>query len=154
MENETQIPKGRREAKAMEFSAQSVVYLNETRKWTIFLSVLGFIVLGLLVIFAFFAGTIFSAMSGGMMPAGTSIFISILYVAMALLYFFPIFYLYKFSTLSKKAIYEENTEDLTLAFKNLKSHYKFIGILTIVILSIYLLIFLIAGIAGGIGAFM
>jgi hypothetical protein len=154
MENETNIPDGRREVKAMEFSAQSVVYLNETRKWTIFLSVLGFIFLGLMVIMAIFAGTIFSSMSGGMAPAGTGIFLSFMYVAIAALYFFPIFYLYKFSTLSKRAIYGESTDDLTLAFKNLKSHYKFMGILTIVLLSIYLLAFLLMGIMGGVGAFM
>jgi hypothetical protein len=154
MENETNIPEGRREAKAMDFSAQSVVYLNETRKWTIFLSILGFIFLGLMVIMAIFAGTFFSSMSGGMAPAGTGIFLSIIYLLMAVLYFFPILYLYKFSVHSKRAIYGESTDELTLAFKNLKSHYKFMGILTIVLLSIYLLAFLLMGIMGGVGAFM
>lgn len=66
----------------------------------------------------------------------------------------PIFYLYKFSKYSKTAIYSEDSEQLSLAFKYLKKHYKFIGILSIILLSFYVLAFLIMSIAGGIGAFM
>ena len=144
-----------REAKAMEFSPQSVIYLNETRKWTLFFSILGFVFLGLCVLGAIFMATMFSTIAGGNLPfPGMGVAMGIGYFLVGVLYFFPIYYLYKFSTYSKNAIYNEDSEQLNLAFKYLKSHYKFIGILTIVLLSIYVLIFLIASIVGGFGGLM
>jgi hypothetical protein len=61
---------------------------------------------------------------------------------MGLLYFFPVLYLFNFSKKMKNALSNNKTVDFTLAFKNLKSHYKFIGIFTIVIISMYVLMFL------------
>lgn len=144
-----------REAKAMEFSAQSVIYLNETRKWTLFFSILGFIFLGLMVIGSLFMMTMFGTLApgGGAFP-GMGIFLGIVYLLVGLLYFFPILYLFKFSKHSRIAIYNEDSEQLELAIKYQKAHYKFIGILTIVILSLYVLFFLFAIITGGLGALM
>ncbi|GAB7086745.1 DUF5362 family protein [Marinifilum fragile] len=144
-----------REAKPIELTAQSVIYLNETRKWTMFFSILGFVFLGILIIAAIFMATMFGAMAGDNLPfMGSGIIIGVFYLLLGALYFFPIFYLYKFSKHSKTAIYSEDSEQLSLAFKFLKKHYKFIGILSIIILSFYVLAFLIMSIAGGIGAFM
>ena len=42
----------------------------------------------------------------------------------------------------KSALKLNNNEDFKMAFSNLKSHYKFMGIFAIVIISIYILIFL------------
>ncbi len=144
-----------REAKAMELSAQSVIYLNDTRKWTLFFSILGFIFMGIMILGVIFMLTIFGSMSPMASPAsGMGVMLAFFYLALGALYFFPIYYLFKFSTHSKNAIYSENSEQIELAFKFLRLHYKFIGILTIIILAIYVLIFIIAAIAGGLGAFM
>ncbi|WP_421920241.1 DUF5362 family protein [Marinifilum sp.] len=144
-----------REAKSIEFTAESVIYLNETRKWTIFLSILGFIFLGLLVVASLFMSTIYNLIVPGEMPfPGMGAGVGIFYLLMGLLYFFPIYYLYKFSTYSKKAIYNEDKDQLSLAFRYLKSHYKFIGVFTIVMLSIYILIFLVALVVGGFAGIM
>ncbi|RUT78616.1 DUF5362 family protein [Ancylomarina longa] len=141
-----------KEVIAMELSAESVVYLNETRKWTIFLSILGFIFIGLMVVASLFMGVIFGSISNDVAISGAaSMGMGVAYILIAILYFFPIFYLYKFSNYSKNAIENKDSNVLNLAFKNLKSHYKFMGILTIIILSIYLLAFLIMAIVGGIG---
>jgi len=48
----------------------------------------------------------------------------------------------------KKAIEQAEQKDLTVAFEYLKSHYKFIGILTIAILGLYVLIGIVAAIVG------
>ncbi len=123
--------------------------LRETAKWAYFLSILGFVGIGFMVIIALFAGTIFSAVpsaTGGILPGAT---LTIIYLLMAGLYFMPVFYLYKFSSNVKAAIRDNNTSKLNDGLTFLKSHYKFIGILTIVILSLYVLAFVVA-IAGGI----
>jgi len=152
--NQTNSQEGK-EAKAMVLSAQSVVYLNEIRKWTMFLSILGFIFLGLLVIVSILMSTMFNTLAADSMPfPGMGIAIGGVYLLLGILFFFPIYYFYKFSSLSRKAIYNEDTETLTLAFKNLKSHYKFTGIFTIVLLGLYMVIFLVAGVTGGIGSLM
>ncbi|NOU59520.1 DUF5362 family protein [Marinifilum caeruleilacunae] len=144
-----------REAKPIELNPQSVIYLNDTRKWTMFFSILGFIMIALLLIGGIFMASMFGAVSGGSLPfLGSGIAIGAFYLFLAVLYFFPILYLYKFSKLSKDAIYNEDSSQLSMAFRYLKLHYKFLGILSIVILSLYVLIFLIAAIVGGFGALM
>lgn len=127
-------------------------FLKETAKWAYFLSILGFIGIGLMVILAIFAGTIFSAMGAvpgmGAMGGSFGTMIGIFYFLIAALYFFPVFYLNKFATNAKKAFRENDTEALTKSLGYLKSHYKFIGILMLSILVLYALIFVL-GILGG-----
>jgi hypothetical protein len=65
---------------------------------------------------------------------------------MAVFWFIPTWYLFRFSMLAIKAV-RDSTGTLTAAFRNLKSAFKFFGIFTIVILSLYglgILIFLAA----------
>ncbi len=125
-------------------------YLKETAKWCQFLSILGFIFLGFIFIAAvsmiIFGSELNSTLAaaqgynrGVQFPTGL---IALLYIILGALYFFPIYYLYNFATNMKKATFSGSNSEIQEAFKNLKSHYKFVGIVTIVILSIYLLIFL------------
>jgi hypothetical protein len=131
----------------IELTDESISYLNETRKWTIFLAILGFIFLGLMVIMSFSFGTFFSALGGqGINPPFPSFLFVVLYLAIGLIYFFPILYLYKFSSFTKQGLVEKNETLMTLAFKNLKSHYKYIGIFTIVFLCLYFLFFVAAAV--------
>lgn len=111
-------------------------YLNSIRKWTRFLAILGFIFVGLMVIGGFSIGSIFSALgpNAGTMPIPSSIF-GVLYLFFAAIYFFPILYLYRFSSNLGLALNGEN--NITQAFAYLKSHYKFIGILAIIIMGLY-----------------
>ena len=125
-------------------------YLRETAKWANFLAIMGFIGIGFMVLAALFAGALFSALpsDGGVANVMSGGAITIIYLILALLYFFPVYYLYKFATNMKAALSRNNEDVLTEAFLNLKSHYKFMGIFTIVILSIYALFFLFALIGG------
>jgi hypothetical protein len=45
------------------------------------------------------------------------------------------------------AIASGNQEKMTSAFKNLKSMFKFVGILTIIIIAIYILAIVVMGVA-------
>lgn len=123
-------------------------YLKETAKWAYFISILGFIGIGFIVLIAIFAGAIFTTI-GSVMPrdmgsfgSSLGIFMTIVYLLIAGLYFFPVYYLNKFATNAKMALRDNNSRSLAASFEYLKSHYKFIGIMALVILCLYGLIFL------------
>ena len=130
----------------LKLSNQAILYLNETRKWSMFLAILGFITVGLVVIMAFAIGAIFSALPGGesldMMPGGSTFFM-IVYLLVAVVFFFPTWYLFKFSKHPKSALSSKGTDMLEFALKNQKSLFKFMGILTIIGLSVYVIFFII-----------
>lgn len=126
----------------------STNYLEETRKWARFLSIMGFIMIGILVIIALFAGSLFSSLGSGMTGALPATMITIVYLLIALLYFFPVLYLYRFSVQMKVALQESNQESLSGSFGNLKSMFKFMGIMTIIVLALYALAFIFAIVAG------
>lgn len=132
----------------MQLNSESKDFLREAGKWAYFLSILGFVFIGLMVIIGLFMGATLGSLSGSagsVMPAS---FFTILYLVMAALYFFPVLYLYRFGSNIKAAFNNNDTEALTNGLKGLKSHYKFVGILAIIMISIYLLIFIISLFAG------
>lgn len=140
------------ELEQLTLNSASKSFLKETAKWSKFLSIIGFIGLGLLVIMSFFIGTLFNNMPQAQeIPFDFGPLMTIMYLIFALIYFFPILYLFQFSNYMKKALQSKDDGDLAIAFEKLKSHYKFIGVFTIIILSIYLLLFVV-GIIGGIAA--
>lgn len=114
--------------------------LKETANWAKFLAIMGFVGIGLMVLLAivmFFTASEFSMMYGG--PLGG--FVGFIYLIMAGVYFIPVYLLYQFADRTKKAIDFNNQQSFSDAINSLKLHYKFLGIFTIVILSIYLLVF-------------
>ena len=133
---------------------ESISFLKEAGKWAYFLGIIGFVFIGFMVIGAFSMATILSSLG----PLGaeaygraTGSMITVMYLVFAAIYFFPVYYLFNFGKKVKEAFLNNNTELLTESFKNLKSHYKFVGILTVVILGFYVLMLLIV-LLGGIGA--
>ena len=134
-------------------------YLLETCKWAKLLAIVGFVFIGFMVIVAFSMGglvsTIYelSEIPGLQYIGGT--FVTIMYLAMALLYFFPTLYLYRFAVKTKSALMLINVEELSTGLENLKSTFKFMGILMIIMLGFYgiALIFMILGavIGGAVG---
>lgn len=132
--------------KQLTLDNHAVAFLKEIAKWSNFLSIIGFIVLGIMVLVALFGGALLastaSEFGGGTEVVGGAFF-TILYLLLALLYFFPVYYMFKFSRNMKAALQAKDEATLTKAFEYMKSHYKFVGILTIVLLSIYLLFFLL-----------
>ena len=78
------------------------------------------------------------------LPKGMTLLIGAIYITMGVLYFFPSWYLYKYTQKLKSALSSKDSNELIAAFENQKSLYKFWGIFTIVILSIYAVVFLFA----------
>ncbi len=132
----------------LSLNKQTKAFLLETAKWSKFLAIIGFIMVGFMVIMGLSFGSIMgviasmdssTSMAMEMIPMGL---FGVFYVILALIYFFPIWYLFKFATKMKNALLTDDESELTEAFSNLKSHYKFVGILTIIMLSLYALMFL------------
>jgi hypothetical protein len=119
-------------------------YLIETSKWGKFVGIVGYVGMGLLILFAFvmmFGLSVLSQLSGAGFPMGLLGFV---YIIIAGVYYFPITYLYKFSVQIKQGLDSNDTTTITSGFQNLKSLFKFMGIFPIVVLSLYGLILLIA----------
>lgn len=118
-------------------------YLLETSKWAKFLAIIGYIGMGLLLLLgiAFIVGfSAFSSVSGVGLPMTI---MGAIYVLLAVSYYFPLKYLYNFSTKVKQGLNSTDQQTVTNGFENLKSLFKFMGILMIVVLSIYALIIII-----------
>jgi hypothetical protein len=122
-------------------------YLLVAAKWGKFLAIIGFIFCGLITLMAFFMGPILATY----MRSGTfnytylnPMMITGIYIFLAIIFFFPCLYLFRFSGKIQDALDNNNQENLDAAFFNLQSIFKFYGIVTIVILSFYLLIFIIS----------
>ena len=130
----------------MKLSESAKDFLKETAKWAYFLSILGYIGIGFVVFTALFVGSLFSAMDKmnpamGAMGSSFGIVMTFVYFLIAVLYFFPVYYLNKFASNAKAAFKNNDSETLTISLKYLKSHYKYIGIMTLVVFSLYLLMF-------------
>lgn len=122
--------------------------LRVSAKWTMFLSILGFIGIAFMVLGGLGAMVSFSSMPsepsfGRFSPFGAfGAYIGIFYLVFAVIYFFPIFYLYKYSKGIKEALSYHNNDLLTEALCYLKAHHKFLGIMAIVVLSLYVVMFI------------
>lgn len=119
----------------IELSKYTIYQLKEIGNWTKFLGIAGFIFIGLLVILAFFLGSFMSKIN----PATQvpSFVFTFIYLMMALVYFFPILFLFKFSMNLRRSLSSNDPAQMDSAFSNLNAHYKYIGILAIIILVIY-----------------
>jgi uncharacterized membrane protein (DUF485 family) len=130
----------------LTLTSASKSFLKETVKWARFLSIIGFILIVLMLLFAAFSSTIFN-MAAKVQPGiseSLGLLLAITYLVLSIIYFFPVYYLLQFSSKMKKALATKNDETLASAFKMLKYHYKFIGVFTIITLSLYALLFIVS----------
>jgi hypothetical protein len=137
----------------LQITPEAVSFLATTARWTKFLSILGFIMTGFLIIagiaLSVFLSTFGNTMeNSGPMSYFNSGYIGLIYVAFAIIYIWPVIYLNNFSNATTRAVRSGSTERLTYAFRNLKRMFQFIGILTIVLLVIYVIAIIAIVVAG------
>ncbi|RME98231.1 MAG: hypothetical protein D6772_09290 [Bacteroidetes bacterium] len=122
-------------------------FLEETAKWARFLSIVGFVFIGIGALGMFFTGGAFltAGLGGG---SGLGGFIFLFYLLIFGISIIPLVYLYQFATKLKAALEQDNQPLLQDAFENQKSLYKFYGIFTLIFLVLYGLI-IIGGILFG-----
>ena len=126
--------------------------LLETAKWGRLLSIVGFIInviiliFGILILLKIYNEMLFNlnfSIAPGSIPTLLQFFYSFFFILISLIYIFPCLYLFRFSTFILKEKNGNNIENYQNAFKNLKRLFKFFGILTVV-LSIFAIVFLFA----------
>jgi hypothetical protein len=131
---------------AITLTREAETYLQEAGRWASFLGIIGFVFCGIIAICSFFAGAILSAGTAGASNplaaiAGMGgIVLTIVYLLIALFYFFFSLYLYQFGDRIKRGIKFTDNLHVTNAFSKLKSFFKLWGITTIVVLGLYALI--------------
>ena len=130
----------------------SRAHLSEAAKWAKFLAIVGFVMCGLIVVIAIFAGSFFAMLSrsyndgyrsSATLTGGMGAFIAIFYIGIAILFFLPYLFLFRFATRMKAALITNDQLTLNTSFQNLKIMFRYVGILTIVMLSFYALAILI-----------
>lgn len=135
----------------------SMSYLKDAARWARFLAIIGFIMCGLAVCFAILAVTVmaglFNQLGTGSSFGGTGLGgggIALIYIVLALIYFFPCLYLYNFGMRMKVALRNNDQEQLVVSFKNARACLRFIGILMIIAIGIWVLalLFVIIGTVG------
>lgn len=132
----------------LQITPVSQNFLSEAARWGKFLSIIGFISCGFLVILAFIAPTLYSRLGTfndvySSLGSAFSVIITVIYLGLAVLLFFPCYYLNKFSVKMRLALSSVNQENFEESLKNLKSLLKFYGIFTIIVLSFYVLVFIL-----------
>ena len=131
-------------------------HLNEAAKWGKFLAIMGFILCGILIIAGIVLATSVNSITSRyegfyerntMQGLGAAMIF--VYVIIAIIYFFPCLFLLRFSDKMKTALSTNDQLTLTAGFQNLKILFRYVGILTIILLAIYLLAFIVGLMSAG-----
>ena len=129
-------------------------YIYETAKWCNFLSVVGFVFSAFMVMASFGVGSFMTVMNNTVGPENNPYaalgpgILTVFCLLFALMYFYPSLLLFKYANAAKKAVLFADQPTLSIAMSKMKSFFKFWGILTIVMLSLYALLILFGIIAG------
>ena len=132
----------------LQIDQQTFNYFSESAKWAKFLAIVGFVYCGLIILAAVFAGTIVAAMfpmmgaAGGEMDGAAAMgggFITFFYLILGLVYFFPCLFLYRYASQMQLAIQHNEQQKMQNSIRNLKSFFKFFGIVTIIMLTLMVL---------------
>jgi hypothetical protein len=142
MEEQNQIENIEHEDYRLFITPNSYDYLAEISKWLKFLSILGFIFSGFMLLGGLSVMTldtdIFKGVSSFMPYSLISIY-GFAYIVFGAFYLIPSWFLFKTSNAMKTALETNDSLELEASFKNHKSFYKFIGILTLIMLGLYAL---------------
>jgi hypothetical protein len=123
-------------------------YLTDAAKWTKFMAIVGFVLLGLLFV-GFIVVAISSSLLVNIFPGmdvfgglqiGVFLFAFIFY---GMLIFLPSWYMFRFGSKTLKSIPIMDVRGMEVAFDNLKSLFKFYGILMCVGLSLYAILIVV-----------
>lgn len=118
-------------------------YIYETAKWTKFLSIVGLVFAVFMALAAFSANAIIEGIvattPGNPLAQMGSAFIMVYFLSISLMLFYPSFLLFKYANAATNAVLYADQENFTVAMKKMKSVFKFWGIMTIIVLALYIL---------------
>lgn len=134
------------EQRKIEIGEETLRHLNKLRNWTMFLAVSGFIFLGIIIVLGLITGTFFTAFNHSDKTPGLSDALVLAgFIALALLTFFPVFFLFRFSKHVSNALTTLDRKNMHKAIKSLKRFFIYIGILLITGVAIYIFSLILAG---------
>jgi hypothetical protein len=126
-------------------------HLTDTAKWARFLAIAGIVLLCLGVLFTvltltvlpntMFTGVTYGSAGRDEMTTSVKIISAILILIFFVIAFLPMWYLLQFANKMKTALYSNDQEALNNSFLNIKRYFRYVGIITIIVLAIYGLAF-------------
>jgi Ca2+/Na+ antiporter len=125
------------------YTSAMALHLKQTRPWVRFISILGFISIGFMIIFAVMM-IVGSGMGTGMIYGAA---MAIIYLLLGLLYIVPVLYLHRYASYIGRFLSSGTTEDMETALRYQKSFWKFAGILALITIALSL-IMMVVGIGG------
>jgi hypothetical protein len=139
MENKEEIRK-------IEIDQKTLNNINSTRRWTMFLAVIGFIFLGLFIVFGLITGIFLSVFKTGETGIGLpESLLFLLFFFLVAVYFFPGIFLFRFSKHAANAVHTIDKQEFQKAFRSLKLYFVFVGLLIILDLLIYFAVLIADG---------
>lgn len=128
---------------SMRITAEGKTYLTGIVKWAKFLSVVGFIMIGILAVSLLISGIVILSLGVYNMPypfgmGGFGWPYFIISIIMLIVCFFPIYYLYSFSAKCKVAIANNDSSTLSVSLDKLKKYFTIVGIFAIIGLIFYI----------------
>lgn len=135
------------ELKKIELEEDSLRDLDKTRKWAMFMAILGFIALGLMLILGIVAALFLSVFNTQTLPDAASwgFIPAAIILVFSVIYFFPLLYLYRFSKHTGIAVRTIDKSQMQKAIRYLRKYYVYMGILLIIVLVVYFVVFIISG---------
>lgn len=134
------------EIEKVEITEESLKNLNISRKWSMFIAIIGFIFLGLIIIIGILTSTFLFAFKPGEANSEIpGIGILAAFIILIIGYFLPVFFLYRFSKNIDHAVQTREKKELNKAFKNLKLYFVYMGVFFIIVLLLYIIALIISG---------
>ncbi|HQO49168.1 MAG TPA: DUF5362 family protein [Bacteroidales bacterium] len=131
------------EQNEMTFNQQMKSYLLTTAKWGKFLAIVGFIIIALIAVASVGLIIGFEFLREFGAAAVPLSLLGVVYLFVAAIYFIPTYYLFQFSEQIRLGLQNGDAEVTQSAFKNLKSLFKFTGILTLIFVIFYALLMIV-----------
>lgn len=130
-------------------------HLSEAAKWARFLAIVGFVFLFCIVAIGLYSAFTINRYEGMFnnypgrrgLAESFGVGMMVAYLIMAIIAFFPLFFMLRFANQMREALASNNQEKLTASFQNLKIYFRYLGIITIIFLVLTLLSMLV-GILG------
>jgi hypothetical protein len=135
-------------AASSTITSSMVESLRQTKPWVRFLSILGFISVGLMVLaglFMMLSGIIGGTMArsmGGAVGGAPILLMGMLYLLFAVLYIFPSLFLFRYASSIARMQSGETVSGMEEALAAQRSFWRFAGILAAIVMVLYLLLIL------------
>lgn len=132
-------------------------HLSDTAKWARFLAIAGIVLLALGVLFTILSITVlknsgftrytYNGVEQEELTAGMKATVFIVMLIIFAIAFFPMWYLLQFANKMKIALYSNDQEALNNSFLNIKRYFRYVGVITIIVLAFYglAILFLLLG---------